>query len=86
MNDKVFIDTNVLIYSISTEIEKSNKIQNLFRQDLDFVISTQVINEFVHSCNRKKLLPSNDIRRVIEDFLLFFELTTLEETTIFSCF
>lgn len=86
MNDKVFFDTNLLVYSISTDIIKINKIEALLRQPFDFIISTQVINEFVHTCHRKKLLPPNSIRQIVEDFLLFFELVIISENTILSAF
>lgn len=86
MKDKVFVDTNLLVYSISTDVVKSGKIEHLFLKSFDFVVSTQVINEFVHTCHRKHLLPADDIRRIVEDFLLFFELMTIEETTILMAF
>lgn len=86
MKDKVFVDTNLLVYSISTDAIKAGKIEQLFRESFDFVVSTQVINEFVHTCHRKHLLPAEDIRRVVEDFLLFFDLVTIEETTIMTAF
>jgi predicted nucleic acid-binding protein len=82
MSDKVFIDTNLLVYAISTDAEKSAKIEYLFRESFDFVISTQVINEFVHTCYRKNLLPAAEIRSAVEDFLSFFDLITIQETTI----
>jgi len=86
MKDKVFVDTNLLVYAISTDAVKADKIEHLFRESFDFVVSTQVINEFVHTCHRKQLLPADDIRRLVEDFLLFFDLVTIEETTILTAF
>lgn len=86
MNDKSFIDTNLLIYSISTDTAKASSVEALLQNSEELVISTQVINEFVHTCYRKNLLPGQDIQRVVEDFLLFFELSTLDESTIFSAF
>ena len=86
MRDKVFIDTNLLVYSISDDADKASKIERLFREPFNFVISTQVINEFVHTCYRKLLLPATDIRAVVEDFLLFFDLKTIEESTILIAF
>lgn len=82
MKDKVFIDTNLLVYAISTDTEKTRKIEFLLSDSLDFVISTQVINEFIHTCFRKNLLPAVEIRNAVEDFLLFFELVTIQEDTI----
>ncbi len=86
MNDRCFVDTNLLIYSISTDAVKASRVEALLQNSEELVISTQVINEFVHTCYRKNLLPAQDIQRVVEDFLLFFELSTLDESTIFSAF
>ncbi len=77
MKDRVFVDTNLLIYSISNDADKKLKVENLLQQELDFVISTQVINEFTHTCLRKKLLPLTEIRRIVSDFFLFFEVVLL---------
>jgi predicted nucleic acid-binding protein len=84
MKDKVFFDTNLLIYAISLDINKANKIELLLREPFDFIISTQVINEFVHTCYRKNLLPALDIRNAVEDFLSFFELTIIQDSTILT--
>lgn len=86
MKGKAFGDTNLLVYSISTDAAKAGKIERLFREAFDFVISTQVVNEFVHTCFRKNLLPADDIRRAVGDFLLFFELATLDESSILTAF
>lgn len=86
MNARAFIDTNLLIYSISTEEKKANAVEQLLLKPFDFVLSTQVINEFVHTCLRKNLLPLSDIRHIVEDLLLFFELVTIEEATIAIAF
>ncbi len=86
MNDKVFVDTNLLVYSISTDAGKASKVEHLFQEPFDFVVSTQVINEFVHTCHRKNLLPIAEIRRAVEDFLLFFDLATIEESSILAAF
>jgi predicted nucleic acid-binding protein len=84
MSDKVFIDTNLLIYSISKESKKSYIVENLLLQPFDFIISTQVINEFVQVCFKKSLIPSEDIRQVVGDFLQFFEVVVIEDITILS--
>lgn len=50
MIDKYFIDTNILVYLFSEiEIEKSDKCSDILNQlsnHVQFVLSTQVINEF----------------------------------------
>ena len=84
MNDKAFVDTNLLIYAISSDAGKAQKVETLLRRPFDFLISTQVINEFVQTCYRKNLLPPAEIRRSVDDFLLFFELATIEKSTILT--
>lgn len=83
MKGRCFIDTNLLVYAISTEADKADKIELLFREPFDFLISTQVINEFIHTCYRKNLLTAGEIRSAIEDFLSFFDLAIIQESTIF---
>ncbi len=84
MSDKIFIDTNLLIYSITQDNGKSYIVEDLLLQPFDFVISTQVINEFVQVCFKKSLIPSEDIRQVVGDFLQFFEVVIIEDITILS--
>lgn len=86
MNAKVFVDTNLLIYLISDDADKASKVALLLQEPFRFVISTQVISEFTHTCYRKALLSPADIRFVVEDFLLFFDLATIGETTIKTAF
>lgn len=53
MSDKVFVDTNLLIYAYSaTEPEKKEIVLKLLEEH-DIIISTQVINEFIWVMNRK---------------------------------
>ena len=49
MNDKVFIDTNILIYSIDdADIKKQKKAQDIISElsENGGIISTQVLQEF----------------------------------------
>lgn len=86
MKDKVFVDTNLLVYSIGTELAKKAKVESLFQKPFDFVISTQVISEFSNTCFRKKLLPNLHIREAVEDCLHFFNLATIDEATLLLAF
>ncbi len=51
MRDRVFFDTNILIYSISQEVEQSEKAEALLV--LGGYVSVQVLNEFVAVARRK---------------------------------
>lgn len=53
MKDRVFLDTNILIYSYSyTEPQKQTIAANIISGS-DSVISTQVLNEFVNTVTKK---------------------------------
>lgn len=86
MKDRAFVDTNLLIYSISNDEDKKQKVEWLLQQPFDFLISTQVINEFAHTCLRKNLLPLAEVRQLVEDFFLFFEVVLMDEPIISTAF
>ena len=86
MKDKVFIDTNLLIYAIGSDHNKSIRVEQLLREPFFFLISTQVINEFVNTCLRKKLMPLENVKNIVDHYMLFFNLTTIESSTINSAF
>lgn len=66
MRDRVFIDTNILIYSYSNEEEKKEKAVNLIKQN-DSIISLQVLNEFVNVLKKKFGQIEKDILKAIEE-------------------
>jgi len=57
MKDRVFVDTNILIYLYSVdEPEKRQTVENAIIGK-DCVISVQVLNEFSSVCLRKLNIP-----------------------------
>lgn len=53
MNDKVFLDTNILVYSYSfTELDKQ-KISRKLIEETDSYISTQVLQELANTLTKK---------------------------------
>ena len=46
MSDKIFVDTNILVYSVADDLSK-RKIAESFLINNEIIISTQVINEFI---------------------------------------
>ncbi|MBF0467543.1 MAG: PIN domain-containing protein [Desulfamplus sp.] len=60
MNDKYFLDTNVLIYSIGNIISKKTIAINLIGKDA--VISTQIITESANVMSRKLKYGYPEIR------------------------
>lgn len=67
MQDKVFLDTNIIIYSYSEdEIKKQSialKILENFEENI--VISKQVINEFTNVLFKKFKLSADEIENVL---------------------
>lgn len=67
MKDKIFLDTNILIYSYSEdEVEKQNIATELLVVYAEnIVISKQVINELINVLFKKFKLLSEDIENTI---------------------
>ena len=58
MNDKHFLDTNILVYCYtSTELEKREKAQRAAKIAKYHYISTQVLQEFSYTLRRKFQIP-----------------------------
>jgi len=82
MRDKVFLDSNIILYSYSkTELNK-NKIANTLIFSLSEVyISTQVINEVTNILYKKFKLNSTSIEDVIEEIDNCFKIVNFSLTT-----
>lgn len=75
MQDKVFVDTNVLIYCYSSdEKDKQSHALEIFAKHENINISKQVINEFVNVLFRKFSLSCTQIR---ESLIEIKELVTI---------
>ncbi len=67
--EAVFIDTNILVYLISSEPSKAGiSEQILDAEDLERIISTQVIGEFVNAARRKTIRSWDNIRESVDAF------------------
>ena len=68
MRDKVFLDSNIIIYAYSIDEPKKQAIvTNLLNNHETIVISTQTINEFVNVTTRKKLLNNTQVSTVVDE-------------------
>lgn len=67
MSDKVFLDTNIVIYSYSEDEPKKQEIANdiLEEYSSQIIISNQVINELSNTLFRKFKLDANQVRAVV---------------------
>ena len=84
MSDKVFIDTNLLIYYVGDDIRKKNIVKSLLLNNEDIVISSQVINEFVAVVMRKNILSALQAVEYGKEFMNIFEFGIVSKNTIKS--
>ncbi|MDN3512013.1 MAG: PIN domain-containing protein [Candidatus Jettenia sp.] len=82
MQDKVFVDTNVLIYFISSEERKKVKAKEVIFSNQDACISSQVISEFISVCFSKNLLEFDEINMLVGDLMDALKLSAIKESTI----
>ena len=82
MKDKVFTDTNILIYFISDDIHKKNISKTILATDYKIVISSQVINEFVAVTTKKLILPFTEIVHYANEFMDIFRFSVITNHTI----
>lgn len=82
MPDKVFLDTNILIYGYSQD--EADKQQRAIEcvQSGEVWISTQVLNETINVFRRKFSLEYSQIRAVVAEFTEQFEIAIVSVTTI----
>jgi predicted nucleic acid-binding protein len=82
MPDRVFIDTNILIYFISNEKKKKLGAKEIIFSNQEVYISAQVISEFISVCFSKNLLNIEEITPLIDNFLEALRFSSIEESTI----
>jgi predicted nucleic acid-binding protein len=64
MNDKTFLDTNVLIYAIALSDPRRERARELLAQG--GVISVQVLNEFAFVTRRKLQMPWGEVKEALQ--------------------
>lgn len=64
MNDKVFLDTNILLYLLSDDAHKKDVAKKLFKNNHN--ISIQVLNEFSNVSLKRFKLTTQDTKNIIE--------------------
>ena len=82
MIDKVFVDSNIFIYAVTDDPLKSEVARQSLLSDSEFHLSTQVLNEFISVCQRKKIITNDEIQQSIEGYLKDFQLHLLTDATI----
>ena len=78
MKDKIFIDTNLLIYYVSDEMPKKQIVRDLLLSARSICVSSQVINEFVAVSLKKKINPVEETIRFAREFIDLFEVSAVD--------
>lgn len=76
MNGKIFLDTNILIYSIDDKDSMKQSIAKSIVQELsnkNGVISTQVLQEFYNVVTKKMNCPKDKAKELLQNLSEFFE-------------
>ncbi|EIJ41888.1 putative nucleic-acid-binding protein [Beggiatoa alba B18LD] len=83
MSDKVFFDTNLLIYLYSVdEPEKQQLVIEQIQTTENRWISTQVLNELSNTLYKKFKLECDDISHVLTELVDTFQVAVVQPTTI----
>lgn len=82
MKDKVFLDTNILIYAYSgTEPDKRDIALTILEEHI-IVISIQVLNEFIWIMNRKYGISFEKLQILSDIFWRRFDVALLRKSSV----
>ena len=82
MNDRIFLDTNILIYAhTDVDLLKQIKAQLIIREQ-NITISTQVLQETANILSKKLKQSWTDISKVLAELTLNTKIYTNNESTI----
>jgi predicted nucleic acid-binding protein len=82
MKDRVFIDTNVLIYAYSETEPYKKDITLTILESYYIVFSIQVINEIIWVMNKKYKIDFKSLQALSNIFWQKFEVTLLQKSSI----
>jgi len=83
MSDNIFVDTNILIYSIADDLRKRAIADDLLLNH-NIVVSTQVISEFIAVALRKQILEPPKVIEYAKQFMQAFRVVLVTNATITS--
>ncbi len=72
MKGSIFIDTNILIYYVSNNLERKSVAKDLIISYDERVVSSQVITEFVSVTTKKQILPYEDSVKYAKEFMTLY--------------
>ena len=79
MNSRAFLDTNVLVYLLSSAAAKAARARELVANDN--IISVQVLNEFALVARRKHAMEWNDLEAALDEFRTWLHVESLTPTS-----
>ena len=82
MSDKVFLDTNIIIYGYSQDEPKKQKLALKCLQAGNPWISTQVLNETINTLHRKFSVDYPQINTVVEELTRQLQVAIVSTSTI----
>ena len=82
MKDKYFLDTNILLYLLSNDINKKRRAKEIFKENHN--ISIQVLNEFANVSLKKFSLPIKDVKDIIKEISRNSIVYLYDENTIMN--
>jgi len=82
MKDKVFLDTNILIYAYSGTEPDKRYIALTILEEHSIVISIQVLNEFIWIMNRKYRISFEKLQILSDIFWRKFEVVLLRKSSV----
>lgn len=82
MPDKVFIDSNIIIYAYSVDEPQKLAIARNLLLSYDAILSIQTINEFINVTRRKKLLTNKQLSPIIDDLFSLFTIKPIDQKII----
>jgi len=84
MTDKIFIDTNILLYLSIKDEAKTGVLTNLIYKQKQATISTQVLGEFSNVIYRKQLLSPDKLIDYLNIYSSEFEVVNIVSDTIIN--
>ena len=83
MPDKVFIDSNIIIYAYSVdELQKLTIARDLLDAHEIIFMSTQTINEFLNVTMRKKMLSKAQATKIVDELFSMFSVEPINQNII----
>jgi len=82
MKDRVFLDTNILIYSFSTI--RGDIIRKVIETTPYLQIRTQVLNEFINVSLRKKVLTFQEVTEHCKKYIDTYNIAHIYTSTVLS--